>query len=1276
MPSRFRSTVDLDAMRRCIETLVQRHACLRTVFDESNSDSRPLQRVLDECPPEFRVVDAAGKSDRELLRLVETEVTRPFELTTGPLLRFAAFRVAEDDCVMVATTHHIAVDFWSLVILMNEVRALYPSFVGEKIAPDLADAPENYAAFVQRQSNLVLSPRGDELRDHWRNRLRSVRPVLQWPTDFDRPTRFTHRAATETFTFDADSAARVAEAAKRWNVTGNVVLMAALQVFVARWTGQDSFSIGTPFSGRNEKSFEKTVGFFVNVLPIGADLTDNPSFEQLVRAVGASMVDALVHEELPFSEIVRACAPGRDASRHPLFQVSCTFEKAQVESEQGRAGFLFGSVESFEDFAGMRQESFLVPHPTCHYDVEFVFELGASAVHGMICYCRDLFAKETAASMATQFPNLLNSLLDQPQDAVKQIPWRIDPVSDRDPSVPATIDAPSTVIDLIDGSKSEIVAEAKRYASRLRDAAVDSGEFIPVCLPKGRIAWSAILGTMMAGCTPIPVDADQPCVGLQTLIEDAEVKTIIAAPIHPWHEGQAVTVVTPETVVPSVDGRRSVSSSDLAYVVYTSGSTGKPKGVMIQHAAITNTIRWRARQVRLSPKDRVVVLLSHQFDAAMAIVLSSLNQGAELVWLDQAPLDLDALLDRLIDERITILPAIPNLMRAIANHPRFIECTSIRHIWCGGESMPPELVPLVRSKLNCEIWNFYGPTEAAVEATAHRVDDAPLKRPIPIGKPIDGAEVHVLDDSRAQVPVGMPGQLVIGGDGLSTGYLNRPHETDRAFVELEGRRVYLTGDRAKQRADGSFEFLGRLDHQVKMRGFRIELEEIERTIERHRSVRRAAAKVVHTGSSNESLAAYVTVESDFSKEDLTRHLSSLPAFKRPGSITVLKEMPIGVSGKVLRDQLPIPTCDSGSDRGHTEPATRLELFLAQEFCSTLDQPSIGTEENFFETGGTSLQAAMLTSRLSSELGVSVPTSLVFDLGDVGSIAARLSQLHEAEIRKRFGDDSIVRSGVDTQSLLAALKPSGSRLPLFMVHPPGGIVVCYRELADQLPPEQPLYAVRSRGLHGDETLPPTLGAMAEEYARAIRDHQPGGPYLLGGWSLGGVIAYEVARQLISSGDEVAGLVLLDSTVPEKSDPGAVSAGQEYGIELSLRQLGSLTQEQQLPFLYEHAEKLGVLNDQAPRETVEQVIEDLRRLFAHHLALCEDYELEKLDVDVLLIRPREVPGTSDERPDRGWGRWVRSVKVADVAGHHHSMVQMPGVAELANHLQEFALAGRRR
>ncbi|MEO1530421.1 MAG: amino acid adenylation domain-containing protein, partial [Planctomycetota bacterium] len=762
---------------------------------------------------------------------------------------------------------------------------LYPHFASGQ-THRLSDAPENYSAFVARQAKLTASERGRGLVEHWRDRLNAIRPVLQWQTDFERPVRFSHRAAVQPLEFSPSIASKVTAAAKRWNVTSNVVMMAALQVLISRWTGQDSFSIGTPFSGRSDQQFERTVGFFVNVLPIGAELSDNPTFQQLVQSVSGSMIDALVHEELPFSEIVRNCAPGRDPSRHPLFQVSCTFEKSHVESEQGRAGFLFGSVESFEDFAGMRQESYFVPHPTCHYDVEFVFELADSAVHGMICYCRDLFAKDTIESMATQFPRLLETLLERPTVSVKQLPWNIpaEPIGQdvsSDDNMHHSVSAAATVPMLLSESKDKIVEDARRFADVLREGGVQESEFVPVCMPKGDQAWVAILGVMMAGACPIPLDAQQPSVSMKTLVDDAQVSHLVADANDITEKVSGLFFHPRDCENSSVSASKKspdtfLGAEALAYVVYTSGSTGKPKGVMVPHRAIANTLAWRKRVVTLSSQDRVLVLLSHQFDAAMAVVLSCLHQGAHVVWPEQEQLDLDALIDQLIRDRITVLPAIPNLTHAIASHPRFSQCKDIRQVWCGGEAITAELVQLIRSKIDCEVWNFYGPTEAAVEATAHRIDEVDARRSIPIGRPIDNAEVLIVDEAFNVLPSGVAGQLVIGGNGLADGYLNRPDETKRAFVNLAGQRFYLTGDRARKRGDGSIEFLGRFDHQVKVRGFRIELEEIDRALERFPTVKRAATKLVGGGTNDESLAAFVTVASGFSKEGLKQQLSTLP----------------------------------------------------------------------------------------------------------------------------------------------------------------------------------------------------------------------------------------------------------------------------------------------------------------------------------------------------------------------------------------------------------------
>ena len=841
---------------------------------------------------------------------------------------------------------------------------------------------------------------------------------------------------------------------------------------------------------------------------------------------------------------------------------------------------------------------------------------------------------------------------------------------------------------------------AGRIAANLRDLGIGRGDYVCVSAQRGAQAITAILGVMKSGAAVIPIDASQSAVSLENLLQDSDAKLVIVDQPTEWSKDSTTRVVTIESLVadsPQADQPpQSPLPDDLAYVIYTSGSTGRPKGVMVSHAAIANTLQWRNNEVVLSADDRILMPLSHQFDAGFGIAFSILAQGAQIIWTDKGShRDVDAMIGQVIRDQITVLMAVPSLLRLIVSHPRFKECRCVQQIWAGGESMPAELPEMIWKHSAARIWNFYGPTEAAVEATACEVKEQDSRRPIPIGKPILNTEILILDDSFAPVPNTVPGQIAIRGRGLAQGYLNQPELTDQAFIILPGdteqnSRVYLTGDLGRKRVDGQIEFLGRIDDQVKISGYRIELEEIEATLRLHPSIENAAVKVLHPETAAAQLAAFVAIrDSQADEQQLTdslrRHVADrLPAFKRPKAWQILNSLPVGPSGKVNRRLLP-DAIDHSSVAEYVTPSTPLEKHLAEMWAEMLEIDFVGVNQNFFQLGGSSLQAAMMTSKLSEDLGVHVPTALLFDLADIAKLSQRLVQLYESEMASRFSIESVtaysqsVVTGIHSSTggeshvtvanhpLLAPLKKSGDRRPIFMVHPPGGIVVCYRELADQLHEDQPLFAIRSRGLHGREQLPATLAEMAADYIDAIKVAQPDGPYILGGWSLGGIIAYEMAQQLLGSGENVDQLILLDSTIPAGStdlvDDTEMAAGQEYGLDLTLDELSALKADDQLPFLWQHAVNLGVLNDETPPEVVTQVIEDLQSLFHNHVDLTSNYKLAPINAQILLVRPSEVPFQIETSEDRGWSKLAPSVQVHYVPGHHHSMVQMPQVAELA-------------
>ncbi|MEO8270923.1 MAG: alpha/beta fold hydrolase, partial [Aureliella sp.] len=656
-----------------------------------------------------------------------------------------------------------------------------------------------------------------------------------------------------------------------------------------------------------------------------------------------------------------------------------------------------------------------------------------------------------------------------------------------------------------------------------------------------------------------------------------------------------------------------------------------------------------------------------------------------------------------------------------------------RLIFSGGESLPPELPSQVRQISQARFWNFYGPSEAAIEATACDVTDHSPLFPVPIGRPIDNVQVLVLDTAWQPVPATIPGELAIAGLGLARGYWNRNKldvdQTAHKFVNINGLRVYLTGDRGRRLPDGQLQFLGRGDHQVKLRGYRIELGEIEALLESHPQVERGAVKLIAGGTSQAQLLGFVSLlpraldpnklpaeQSAQLSAGLRRFISGcLPNYKVPTAIVIVDTMPLTSSGKVDRSRLPDALADAHSDTRFIEAQTPLEEYLAAAWCECLRVERVSVDRNFFDAGGSSLQAALLTTQLSQDLGVQVPTALLFDLFDIAHLALRLAELHSAALSARFGDDCLMRQvsrlsalaadgmhGLETEAdfeeaggdgrnhrmssstrasrsarlhpLLAPLKVSGTRAPIFMVHPPGGIVVCYRELARQLSAEQPLLALRSRGLHGAEPLPPTLTAMAADYVEAVRGYQTQGPYTLGGWSLGGLVAYEMAQQLLLDGEELSQLILLDTTIPvgatELVPPSAmVNVGLEYGIELTLDELGALAPEEQLRFLWEHAKGLGVLEDSSPPEVVARVLRDLQQLFHHHVQLSRAYRIQPLAGKIELIRPSETPVAQLGSKDRGWSHLARSTRVHFVSGQHHSMVQQPHVEQLAQIIDSF-------
>lgn len=1375
---RLRSHVDAKAVRRMAELIVARHSCLRTTF--ADTGGLLWQQVHPSLPPHFEVVPISAGDVDAIRRRIEPYALRPFDLQRGPMMRWYLFQIASDDFLLMVVTHHIVIDFWSVMIVLSELHDAYRDFA-LGIEPQLPAVANHYQQYVRWQQQWLNSEAAAVSERFWRETLSQVDPVLDLPTDYIRPRRLSGLATTVPLELPNAQVQALDSLGAAHGVTLHVMLLTVLQVLLYRYSGQSTFCIGSPFAGRQEQRFERTVGFFVNMLPLPVDFRGQPSFSELLQRTAAGMLSALDHQALPLARIVSATGVVRDPARSPLFQVSCTFESSHLRGEQRTSLNLLGGSQRYDSRNGLESESFAVPVPTARYDLEFIFERRGRGVQGAICGSRDLFAPATLRQIASHFLVTLDDLVMHPDQRFGRADHasggQVVPSQRPSSHAPGLVksgadnpaDGPATDLTWFNQRWRQIVRQhsdrpaliqagriltyrqtdrlLRQFTQQLSDHGVGRGAFVPVLGPPGVSTTLAILSVLNVGATVIPLDSNQPAASLREVLRYSATKHLLLSDnclpmdavlaglpeptktatirldglespaslqqvvrwADPVAEDSASIMGDPDA--PSIDHElvsHGGHASPLAYVIYTSGSTGTPKGVVICHAALAHTLQGRQQRLGVNCHDRFLVVLSHQFDAGLGVLLGALTSGAALVWPDHHASDVDALVRTLRQHAITILPAIASLHAALVMHPRLPGCVSLRQLWSGGESMSSELPRILRERHPARLWNFYGPTEATIEVTAVDVTDHDPQRPVPLGKPFPDVTLCVVDEQHRVLPEGIPGQLAIAGPRLAVGYLGSPQQTAERFIHTDdGRRLYLTGDRIRRLVDGTWLFLGRMDDQIKYNGYRLEPEEIEHCLqvcpqvvvaavhaEQPRAAQQARDQAAGPLAFRNRLVAYVELSDEANGEALEEVLDSLrqwladrlPPYKRPGQYCIVDSIPRSASGKIDRQKLKTLPVRQHRQPSSSKPRSALECELAAHWARALGIEEVGIDRDFFALGGSSLAAATLAVTLSDALQMQVPASLLFDLVDIASLGRYLARTNETEVRRKFGEQSIrlyqapetVERDLQTRaddSLIVPLGRSGRHaetdsVPFVMIHPPGGIVACYRELAEHCQPYHPFYAVRSRGLSADEPLPGSLQEMAADYVHAIQQQGLQGPLILGGWSLGGIVAYEVARQWLARSRTVTKLVLLDTTIPagisDQVSEGSGEVGQEYGLDLSLAELLRLNPQEQLPLLWQHARQLGVLDTDAPEATVQRLLGELKRLFHHHLQLVMNYRLQPLPVSVLLVRPRDIPVTVTGPTDRGWSRLVPTVHTVYTSGQHHSMIQSPHVQELARHL----------
>lgn len=1288
----------IPALERTLNEIVSRHEILRTYFPMA--DGLPVQVIAPAKLATLPLVDLSELSeaerDLESRRIVSEEAQYGFDLTQRPALRLRLLRLGEEDHVAILIMHHIISDGWSMGILVQEIAMLYIAFVKGEQSP-LPDLPIQYADYAVWQRQWL---EGEVLQDqllYWKQKLGGALPVLELPTDRPRPAIQSYCGDVQSMELEQALSASLKQLSRQKGVTTFMLMLAAFKVLLYRYSGQQDIVVGTPTAGRNRAEIEGLIGFFVNTLVMRSQLIGECSFSEVVSREKEVVLEAFRHQDVPFERLVVELQPARSLSYTPLFQVMFTLDSVQPETL------------SLPD---LTLSTFEPDLKTAKFDLTLTV-IDSQNLAVAIEYNTDLFDGSTISRMLDHFHNLLEGISANPEQQISTLPilseverhqlifdWNdtaIDYLSNVcihelfEAQVERTPDGIALVFDEQRLTYADLNRRANQLAHYLRDIGVGPEALVGICLERSTEMIIAVLGVLKAGGAYVPLDPDYPTERLAFIIEDAGVSVLLTERgLLQGFEHHVVKVVWLDSECEAIAKQKAdnpaskVRAENLAYVIYTSGSTGQPKGVMIDHHGICNRLQWGQQAHPLTESDSLLQATSLSFDVSVVEVFPPLIAGARLVIARPGGSQDTAYLVKVMAEhKVTVANFVPSLLQVLIEEAGIDECKYLKQVVAGGEPLQSELKDRFLARLGAELYNLYGPTETSVDATSWRCDPGGKHGIVPIGRPLANIQTYILRPDFQPAPIGIPGELYIAGAGLAHGYLNRPDQTAEKFIpnpfsDEPGARMYKTGDVVRYLPDGNIEFISRVDYQVKVRGFRVELGEIEAVIAQYQGVKEVAvlavdpmqlrASIQRTAAASVDnqpiIVAYIAPEQESALEagKLRSFLKNkLPNYMLPSAFVLVQSLPLTLNGKIdRRALLGSGQIISGSENEFVTPRDLLELHLAHIWEDVLGVDSVGVHDNFFELGGHSLLAVRLMARIQQSFGKELPLATLFEGATVEHLACVLRR----------------QAQPDPWSPLVAIKGGGSKRPFFCVHPAGGNVLCYLDLARHLDPDQPLYAFQSRGLSGHQPVCTNISEMVSLYIAAMRRVQPEGPYLLGGWSVGGIIAFELAHQLEAQGERVDLLVLIDTRAPEdderftEEDDVMVMAsfGQHLGLalerlDISYDHFMSLDLDERLVWVMEEAKRAGV----APPDITLSQIRGLFEVFKANVKAVAEFAPRKAGYRIVLLEASERLTDAAERLAAGWDELTEDgIKVVEVPGNHFTMIREPHVRFTAERL----------
>jgi amino acid adenylation domain-containing protein/FkbM family methyltransferase len=1299
---RLSGSLDREALEWAINEIHRRHESLRTHFVAT--EGNPVQVITPPMPVRLELNDLsslpAEERFEEAMRLATQEAQQPFDLEKGPLTRIRLLKLEEEQHVALFTMHHIISDGWSKAILTRELAVFYEAFLLRQPSP-LPELPIQYSDYSAWQRNWLKGEVLEKQINYWRNKLAGAPEITDLPTDRPRPAVLRFRGAYENIALSKSLSDALAALSRQEGSTLFIVLLAAFQALLHRYSGQQDIVIGSPLAGRNRLEIENLIGFFVNTILLRGDLHGDPTFRQLLARMRETALEAYAHQDLPFEKIVEDLHPTRDLSRQPLFQVVFALLNIPSHDLELRNLKISPFEASYADTQAERNQAKL-ERKAAKFDLTLSLKETSDGLAGSMEYNTDLFDATTVKRMLGHYQTILASIIANPDQRLSQLAMLTDAERHHllmdfnqtatlypqalsiheifEAQVEQTADQIAVSFENEQLTYAELNRRANQLAHYLQSLGLGVEDRVGLLVERSLEMIVGILGTLKAGGVYVPLDPAYPNEKLQFMIDDAGIQILltqsylggIATPA----EGQIFYLDSQTDELEGFSDENlpnQTRPNHLAYLMYTSGSTGQPKGVGIPHQAVVRLIK-ETNYATFGSDEVFLQLAPISFDAATFEIWGSLLNGSQLVVMPPHQPSLAEIGAALRDHSVTTLWLTAGLFHIMVDN-RLDDLTGLRQLLAGGDVLSLSHVrKFLEGAKGARLINGYGPTESTTFACCYTMNDAsqldPWRTSVPIGSPISNTKVYILDASLHPTPIGVIGELYIGGDGLGRGYWNDPELTAEKFLPDPfsgevGAHLYRTGDLVRHLPDGSIEFVGRADLQVKLRGFRIEVCEIEVALNQHTAVREAVVVAREDNPGDKRLVAYVVLEEEqaVTSSDMRSYLKQkLPDYMIPSYFVVLEKMPLTENGKVDRGSLPSPHHDTGElDANFVPPRDTVELLLAQIWEEVLDIPRVSVQANFFEVGGNSILAVILIARIERVFGMKLALAALFQGSTIEHLGILLRQEQLAA----------------SSSTAVAIQPRGEKRPFFCVHPAGGTVTCYVDLSRHLGLEQPFYAFQAKGLEEGEAPDHSVEAMASRYIEQMRAIQADGPYLIGGWSMGGVIAYEMARQLVEQGQTVGLLALFDTGLPPSAEVRnarlklddadmlylIMSEMLSETIELSPETLRLLGPDEQLQFIMEQARKA---NKMVPDYQLQQARRHFE-VFKNSVNAVSDYQAHPYTGRIVVFRSSQATGEAPPDLARGWDRLAQAgVEVHIVPGTHQQMLSEPHVAVLTQYL----------